>query len=331
MHITCAFIHYLMLTFLTQFDRVEFSEIQTFITAESSVYYMEEDLLDVATILYTSGCSLNSVTVDSMTFLPLAGIANSCGYLESVGTDSRFTTISSFVQLNVSVIVATDLNNHCLRIIDRATYTTSAFAGHCGTSGYANGRNSLFNRPWLALRHSNISSKLLITDEQNHALRELNMDTMETVALATSENGLKFPTGMTYCWGYANCVLTVNEHFISSYNFDTRNVTLIAGDASPGHADRELKMSKFYYPIGIVTLSPHIILVTDYSNRRLRILNISSDSVSSFCRGYTGSEDGPSWTCSLNYPISLLKKNGTLYIGEKGAIRMISGTEYFAV
>ena len=100
-------------------ERVSYGR-QQLVVSDSYILYMEVDVQDADSILYST---------DS-------------GYMKVVGSGggststvlSVSTRITGFVQLNSSHVTFVDYYNHCLRTVNRLTSAVSNLAGSCGRS-----------------------------------------------------------------------------------------------------------------------------------------------------------------------------------------------------
>lgn len=307
----------------TNFFRVEFGEIKNYIDAEWKVFHIEEDLLDSNTLLFTDGSSLKS-TNGSMT-TTLVGEAGKLDYKEGNGTDAEFYFITDFVQWNATTIVLVDINNHCLRVADRMRYETSTLVGMCERPGFKDGAGTeaRFDYPWSVIKDLKSSNKLLVTDKDNDAIRQVDVLSRMVMTLIEKSVGLKRPSGITFDALEENLLIT-NMYGVSRYNLASRNYTILAGkDSDFGKEDGSLADARFLYPAALIPLSPDVILVAGTTNNKLRVLNTVDDSVSSICTGVRGTKSGLPDVCELQEPSGLLVKDGRIYVGQSHAISTI--------
>jgi hypothetical protein len=133
--------------------------------------------------------------------------------------------------------------------------------------------------------------------------------------------GLYNPLGLMFDHG-KNLIIT-NLHYISQYNLQSGALVNLTGSLSDGFSDGPLSQAKFYVPLELLSLTESIILVTDDINKRVRLINMATGTVSSICTGATGTVDGSTNVCQLRSSASLLVKHGLIYIGEYTAIRTL--------
>jgi hypothetical protein len=70
-----------------------------------------------------------------------------------------------------------------------------------------------------------------------------------------------------------------------------------------------------------------VVLVSDWNNHVVRVLDFDNDTVSSVCVHQSSdprvTADGSAKTCKLEYPMGLLYRDGRLYVGQNEAIATI--------
>ena len=129
------------------FCRLESSNlvIETYLTTQSAVYNIEEDRYIPGHIIFADQHALK--TSDGLSSHLIAGSVYQSGYVEGVGEVARFYDIHFFLQISPNQVLIADVNNHCLRILDRLTNKTETFSGNCTESGNVDGVSSLFRYP----------------------------------------------------------------------------------------------------------------------------------------------------------------------------------------
>ena len=100
--------------------------------------------------------------------------------------------------------------------------------------------------------------------------------------------------------------------YVTAYNavymiaFTQRTVKLISGSPSiDGYRDSTLLNSLFDYPVHVIVITRGTLLVADYNNKKIRVLDMKSDKVTTL-----------SVTNLLNEPASLLLTSNSLYVGQ---------------
>lgn len=292
--------------------------LETFTETENWVFHMEVDL-STGEILFTDDNALR-ITVGNTT-MTLVGVPTSPGYRNDIGRRARFNEITGFAQINHTSVIVSDSFNHCLRIVDRQSHSAEIFAGVCTKNGNQDGLNALFNFPYAVLLDAE-SELLYVTSSGNNALCSVNIDTRYVTTLVS--NNLPYPSAMSFDWARTSIRLSV-EHSIANYAIRDGVVTSTTGWVDPGLSDGALATARFSDPREIAQLSENIFLIADKDNHLLRIVDLQSETITSICSGLKETTDGDTNDCALNYPLSFLYTNGSLYVGQAYAIRQISG------
>lgn len=140
----------------------------------STANHIEEDKKNTGQLIIATFQSLGTLQSDKRleTF-----VGNSrSGYREGQGLSAKFNLITSFHQVNSSHIIVVDKRNHCLRLVNRTTNSTSSFAGRCGSDGFNDGEGTeaRFNEPH-AIVSAYRKDQYYLTDSKNSAVRLLNI------------------------------------------------------------------------------------------------------------------------------------------------------------
>ena len=106
--------------------RIEKSSPTDIISTSDYVYHMDLDRYRPGFILYTDKNAL--MTSDGTTTHLIAGNSTQYGYREGVGAEARFSYIKGLEQISEKLVVVADSANHCMRLIDRTSNTSSLFS-----------------------------------------------------------------------------------------------------------------------------------------------------------------------------------------------------------
>ena len=263
---------------------------------------MEFDHYRQGFIVFTDAHAL--MTSDGTTTHLIARNSTQGGYREGVGADARFGYITGFAQISEKLVVVADTKNHCMRLTDRTTNKTSAFSGQCESHGYKDGRPSRFHRPHSVVIDTRGKYQLLITDHWNAAVRTVDVMS-QAVSTFVKDDTLDDIRGITQEEKSGDLYVTVAS-VVFRITYTQRTVSLISGSpGTDGYRDSALLDSLFYWPHELILIAPHILLVVDGSNDKLRLLDMKSDKVTTL-----------NVTNSPNYPTSLLLTNNSLYVGQ---------------
>lgn len=281
---------------------------------------MVEDLYTPGYILFSEDSSLRTTKDESSQLI--AGKSGEDDYREGVGGYARFQYINSILQLNRTQVLVVDQGNHCVRLVDRLTNQTSPLIGSCTHEGSRDGDNAL-STPSTIIFDSISTDQLLLLDLGNNALKAIKKASWFVTTLfkfaspdtprfiVQQENGNLYMTG---------------DYGVFEFDYFTQVITTIAGSSSQrGFLDGSLLESLFEWPLGMIFLSPHKLLMADRDNHRLRYLDLKLDIVVSICTGEENSRNGNLRSCEILNPRTLLVFNNTIYIGTVGRIQAFQG------
>ena len=216
-----------------------------------------------------------------------------------------------------------------------AQYTAvSLFAGAAGVTGTVDGIGAAarFNLP------SSIASdgaRLYVADWQNHRIRQIEISTGEVTLLAGglysgvdgtgATAGLKYPTGVATDGDYVY-VADYGNHTIRQIEITTGIVTTLAGLAgTSGATDGIGSVARFRSPKDLLVMG-NFLYVSDTSNYKIRKIEISSATVSTFAgTGVSGSTNGVGTVARFAMPVQIATDGDNLYVADatNSAIRKI--------
>lgn len=231
------------------FFRLRFSAMETFVVTHDLVMHMEIDVQGKSTasdttLLFAKLFSLWSATRVKVQLI--VGTEKEAGYKEGTRESARFDTTSSLVQLNKTTVVVVDSVNHCLRIVDRSTSTTTPFMGVCETSGTPDDSPVKFNFPENIIYNNKTNSLLLTEALTSDKICSIDLETTNKVTLYKSDK-LRYPNFMVYDNLQKNVFIS-NKNFIAQVSIESKTVAGIIGNNSPSFNDGPLSTSKFSWP-----------------------------------------------------------------------------------
>ena len=141
---------------------------------------MAEDLRHPGHLLMAENHCLKTLNLANQQTSLVVGNSYIAGHRECSGGSARFNILSGFEQINSSHVLITDVYNHCIRLLDRSTNTTTMIAGVCGWSGHRDSplTSARFNTPFKIIRLPN-TDRYLISDYGNLLIRELSLATRQ--------------------------------------------------------------------------------------------------------------------------------------------------------
>lgn len=317
------------------FCRNELGDMSTYQHIKSArwIYHLEADIYKTGHVIYTDGKTLRSTDGATTTLIAGSEFSSYYSYNDGIAEAAEFSTILGFTQLNTTHIVAADLYNHCLRLINRITRKTSTYSGLCGSenSGLYDGKLSKFAYPAAVTKDRRPGKNgLLVLDRNNNAIRSVDEEGHVTTLIQSDE--LDRPVTLTWDAIDPNIVFVSNKNHISRLDLSNLTLTLLAGDVGKsGFRDGTFNQALFRQPRAILTLNENRLLVADQDNNKLRILDLDDLTVASVCSGVRGHNDGDSVDCETPYPHSMMMSpEGDVLIGEIGGyIRKLQGLLIF--
>ena len=304
-------------TLSTPVPKFVFSNMETYIVTNGRVSHIELDIINSDALLFSESYSLK--TTDGATVSLLIGSTNQSGYIEGFGHTVRFNSITDFTQINMSHIVVVDFGNNCLRWVLRKLHFTARLAGRCGVeNGTA---DTQVWSPYSVVKDPASRSHILISDPSSRKVKRLNLST-GTIAMFVSED-LFYPLKIAVDPTEEFFFVTDLNHIIK-YNLQLQRSTIFIQLKELGYADGPLEQARFTLPADLGFLDTDVMVLADRDNHRLRIVDTAESFVFSICVGKSTTRDGPMQTCGIDSPNSLLVNNSVVYVGQKGAIRILT-------
>ena len=283
------------------------------------VYHLELLQGSKDSILFSEGHSLKLLTADHEV-QSIVGNASKRGYREGWGMYAEFIHITGFAQVAHEQVVVADYENHCLRWVDIKGRTSKRYAGTCTKFGDVTGGmwEAQFNFPTSVVLHQNV---LYVTDRYNFAIKMIRMN-------GGNQMVEPFITKMTNLapWGLAFnpmgkfAYTTIAHGFMGIVEIElaTKGVRQLTGNY-PGNQNGPIDRAQFNEPRGLRFIAEDIMLVADKANDALRIIDLTSQSVSTMCKLVGGS--GEEVNCNVSRPISSLMVESDLFVGTTRGIR----------
>lgn len=229
-----------------------------------------------------------------------------------------------FLQLNATLILVADFDNHCLRFIDWQTEVTWVAIGKCQSMGYVDGGDGVatFNRPFSLIWYKDMVS-FLVADYGNDAVRLVNIGDTETFQVSTLvSTGLSGLAGLSYIVS-EDILFVSNSHYL--LRVKGQEESILAGSIDYGFAEGSLADAALSAPREIIHVTDDVIVAADQGNGRLAVVNSRMDYLLSVCLYGEDERNGYPTTCQLYEPVSLFLKDEQLFIGTGYGIKRIAG------
>lgn len=266
---------------------------------------MAEDLKHPGNILMAENHCLKTMSLANQKTDLVVGSSTIAGYREGAGGRARFNILSGFEQINSSHVIIIDVYNHCVRMLNRNTNTTSTLVGICGYSGYRDGylSSARFNTPFKVIRLPG-TDRYLISDYGNLLIRELYLTTGQ---VSTFVNTTEKPNALLLSRDRRSVFFSWFKG-IGEVNLYTKQVKFLTSPDKRyyGFRDGPAGRAVFHRVEEMVYLDDNNILMTDVRNNVLRLFNIRNNFISTICNRGNGTVSGDIERCQINVPRSLL-------------------------
>jgi sugar lactone lactonase YvrE len=265
----------------------------------------------------------------------IAGVAQSIGNSNGVGTNARFNYVTDIsISPDRSFALIPDSSNHLIRRMDLASRTVTTLAGGGATySAISIGTNAKFSYP-NGVTISPDGTFALVGDSNNHLVRRIEISTASVSIVAGQQgvegaaNGVgtfasfRNPTrvGISPDATFVLVSDTLNQ-LIRRIELSSGSVSTLAGGGMTYTSVAIGTMAKFNWPFGItISADGTFALVADSSNHLLRHIDISTATVSTIAgvQGSSGDADGVLGTSKLFAPngVDLSPDDAYAWIGD---------------
>ena len=247
---------------------------------------------------------------------------SSIGFLNGNSTSAKFKFPTGICKDAFGIIYVADNDNHIIRKIT-PTGDVSTFAGS-GIQGDADGINTeaRFDSPFGVC--IDLNGNVYVADKGNNKIRKITPSGVVTT-LAGSTMGFANGVGSNARFNspFGICVDLIGNVYVADYgNHKVRKinplgiVTTVAG-STQGYQDGLSTNAKFNYLRGICVDLNGIIYVADYSNQKIRKINLDGSvvTVAGTIEGYL---NGIGTVAQFNYPSGIsVDASGNLYVVEE--------------
>ena len=257
---------------------------------------------------------------------PLAGMQNSYGSADGIGTAARFNDPWDIATDGINLYVA-DALNHTIRKVEIDNGKVTTLAGKPGISGSDNGTGQAA-RFYYPSGITTDGINLYVADTNNQRIRKIMISTGEVTTVAGSGSaGVIDGTGLSAGFYDLKAITTdrtnlyvVDFNTIRKIEISTGKVTTLAGSTgsySPwdSYADGTGTAAKFYRPEGITTDGTNL-YVADKENSVIRKIVISSGEVTTLAGAaqQSGTNDGAAVYARFVYPTGITTDGTYLYV-----------------
>jgi DNA-binding beta-propeller fold protein YncE len=285
-----------------------------------------------------SGRTIRHIDVATAAVTTLAGLANTPGYADGVGSAARFNRpYGVATDAAGTMVYVADREDNTIRAIVVSTQTVTTLAGQHGVEGQNDGVGTAahLRRPTdVALDAS--ATTLYVADSLNNELRTVNTTTgaVVTVAGVTSSgtadgigSAARFHSDSGVAVGASGTVVFVADtgnNTIRRFEVASSTVTTLAGlAAESGAADGTGTAARFLYPSGIaIDGAGGTAYVADSGNNTIRKIQLASGVVTTLAGapGAAGYADGIGSIARFYYPekVAVDAAGTTVFVADSG-------------
>ena len=289
----------------------------------------------------TDNHCIRKIDLGTNTASTFSGLCGSSGNADGVTGAARFKKPQGLaIDASDNVYIA-DTSNRKVRKLD-SSGTATTLAG-TGSSGLVNGSttNARFRDPVAIVIDS--SGDLFVADKTNHAIRKIDTTNLivSTYVGGIGSGSLDGDVSVAqFNQPHALALASNGDLYIADrYNHRIRRVNsskqvdTIAGNGNRGFLDGKALEGSFNEVIGL-SINDNDLIISDFSNQRLRKLDLSTISsssnpvdksiffnddlyVSSYTGGLAGFQDGARLGARVNNPLGLKSDSqGNIYIAD---------------
>jgi sugar lactone lactonase YvrE len=288
---------------------------------------------DTAGNLYVSDASAKTIRkiTSSGQVTTLAGLDNTAGSVDAVGSAARFNTLRALLyHPALNCLFIADAGNSTLRKLDLATNAVTTEAGTAGTSGSIDGSGAAARLNWTCGLALDNQGNVLLSDWSSNLIRRFVPATKAVTTLAgngadahadgaVASASFHGPVGL---WVEANGDILVTDYTGGTLRkIAGGQVTTVAGTpAKLGSADGSRLEASFNVPTALGKDSVGNILVLDRQNYTIRKLNAYGTATTlAGSPGLSGSTDGTGSAARFAYSYGStigVDSAGNSYIGD---------------
>jgi hypothetical protein len=274
--------------------------------------------------------TLVSVPLRSGSAFVLCGSAGAEGYVDGSATATRFSFPLGLARGDSGFIIC-DNGNRRLRIFRNGRTRTIAGAGFIGDG---TGLESRFNVPYDLAKHP-FKDTLYITDQNNHAIRMVDLKTRKVSTLVgdgTSGNVSGNTPALVRLNRPSNLALSPSgdtlffvEPFANKIKYlltKTNQVRWLAGSDTAGYRDNSLGKYAFFNRPQDLAYRDGFLYIADALNHKIRKIRISTTAVSTFAGSSAGFKDSTLLGAKFNRPATLEWVDDELWVGEDAGLKI---------
>ena len=321
-------------------SQARFEFVQGMVEAPDGTLYISDSGNDLIRKVTVSGGSATVVT--------LAGVNHHGRWRDGVGTAARFNNPEGLaISPDGKTLFIADSRNNRIRKMDLASNSVSTVAGRSfpGSNDGVGTGAGFYAPKGIAITPD--GKTLYVSDSGNNMIRKIDLATGNVSTVAGkgalsygSDDGIgvaasfREPRGLAITPdGSTLYVADTYNNLVRKIVLATNAVSTVAGHPGfPGTEDGAGSSAFFNQPVTLA-LSGNTLYVGDSSNAAIRVIDLSSNAVTTLAGGImqtggipiSGKEDGNVSEARFQYTGAIVYSNGVLYIADTPAetIRML--------
>ena len=285
--------HFAIYRFRTQ----ENNTMRTWLKTDDTASYMEPDLFIKGNLLFSMNQAL--LTSDGTTQQLIVGqsvlnMFNKIPYVEGVGKNATFSKITSFAQLNTSYVLLADSKHGCIRGVDRYTNKTKLVAGICKEQIYYSDTHidgDLTHATFHVV--STIAYRpheIYVVEQMKKTVRKVDLKENKVTTVVNEKNLRKYDVPRRFVIdNQRNMIFLTAFNGLLQINLVNDSVAYLTKEKGKRGSEL-LSNSKWSGASEIIFLDDDTLLVTDTFNGRLRVIDLKSMTVNTWCFSYPKSK-----------------------------------------
>jgi hypothetical protein len=252
------------------------------------------------------------------------------GYIDGIATASRFSFPMGIARSDSGWVIC-DNGNRRIRLFKNGLTRTIAGAGFIGDGI---GTASRFNVPYDLVKHP-LKDSVYISDQNNHAIRLINLNTKEVKTLvgngisgnvsSTNPALVRLNRPTNFAMSPSGDTLFFVEPFANKIKYlltKTNTVRLLAGSDTAGYRDYPAGRYAHFNRPQDLAYRDGFLYISDALNHKIRKIRISSTEVTTFAGTSAGFKDSTIAGAKFNRPATLEWIGNNLWVGEDAGLKI---------
>lgn len=253
-------------------------------------------------------------------------------YQDGVGEKATFQEITSFAQINGSIVMVADSIHGCIRSVDRNTKATAAVAGICRRTSWS---AMPIDGPLLTSTFYTISSiahvgnAIFVIEQNKQRIRKIDFSTGLVSTIVKGRSELKENHGLKELVTdrYRQLVYVSTYNGLAKIDVQSDRFDYLTTEERRGNIDGPMIDSAWSGSAAMTLMSNSTLVVADTLNKKLRIVDLRSMIVSTWCFTYAKSQQACNYTTKA--PLSLTTYGRKLFLGIDETIAALDFPAWF--